>query len=169
MSRLSTVGISGARPPKVRQGSQYAEFLALAEHCRHLLVNVFQERVVIVHGDAVGIDTVADIASREAGHTVVKHIPDYVRYSGRTAPLERNTLIIKDVVADPRGELHAFPASHSSGTFDTIQKMALEDLSKLWVHYYDPDLKEVVRLRSSEAVSYLRSLGHEIKLHANSR
>ena len=168
MKRI-VLGISGARPPKVRQGNpQYDELLALAMECRDLLLST-SKKVVVVHGGAAGIDTIASIAAREAGHAEVTHLPDYAKYNPRQAPLERNSLIVKDIVDDPSGELHAFPASYSSGTFDTIQKMALEDLSKLWVHYYDPDLKEVVRLRSSEAVSYLESIGHEIKLHAKQR
>lgn len=76
---------------------------------------------VLVSGGAEGID---DHAARAyegqfidcgIGELVV-HRPDYDRFGGR-APLERNTLIVRD--AD---EVHAWPSSWSRGTHDTIRK-----------------------------------------------
>lgn len=69
---------------------------------------------VIVSGGAVGVDSEAARAAREAGHELVEHLPDYPSH-GRRAPLMRNALIVRDC-----DRLVAFWDGRSTGTMHTV-------------------------------------------------
>lgn len=71
---------------------------------------------LIVSGGAKGADTLAKKFAAKKRIPLMEFLPDYDRY-GRGAPLQRNTLIVKnsDVVL-------AFVAATSKGTWDTIRK-----------------------------------------------
>lgn len=70
----------------------------------------------IVSGGAKGIDTAAEKIAKKHGITLKVFKPDYDRY-GRSAPLQRNTLIVNR--AD---KVVAFVDDESRGTLDTIKK-----------------------------------------------
>lgn len=107
------IAIVGCRPPK--SGSDVEEYQRL---CRDAaaFIRALPLDVVLVSGGAVGIDAVARSVSRDMGHRLVEHLPDYSRY-GIRAPLERNTLIVAN-----SDEVHAWPAPWSRGTWDTVRK-----------------------------------------------
>lgn len=71
---------------------------------------------LIVSGGAKGADTLAKKFAALHKIPLMEFCPDYDRY-GRGAPLQRNTLIVKnsDIVL-------AFVAASSKGTWDTIRK-----------------------------------------------
>lgn len=71
----------------------------------------------IVSGGAKGADTLAVRYAQENSLSLMEIFPDYAKYSGREAPLNRNTRIVEacDV-------LIAFPTDGSRGTWDSVTK-----------------------------------------------
>jgi len=51
---------------------------------------------IVVSGGADGVDTAAYNAARAVGLETVTFVPNYARWPGRQAPLERNKLIAAD-------------------------------------------------------------------------
>lgn len=71
---------------------------------------------LIVSGGAKGADTLAKKFAALNHIPLMEFLPDYDRY-GRGAPLQRNTLIVKNV-----NWVLAFVTAASKGTWDTIRK-----------------------------------------------
>lgn len=121
------VAIVGCRPPTRGAPGAYRANLALYEAIVTDVRRFVQDLCctsVIVSGGAEGVDSVA-VEANGWRCEVVEHLPVYPhRERGRcgcpacrAAPLARNTLIVADC-----DELHAWPASWSRGTHDTIRK-----------------------------------------------
>lgn len=86
------------------------------------VVNRFADDTVVVSGGAIGVDTMAQVAAVKRGLECIVHRPDYASCKTfeekRRAPLERNTLIVRDCKV-----LHAWvTADRRGGTEDTIRK-----------------------------------------------
>ena len=84
--------------------------------CPKLEVERFLTRIpdTVVSGGAVGADSNARDFAKRNGLKLIEYYPDYARY-GRTAPLERNKLIVDECDC-----LLAFWDGESRGTKFTI-------------------------------------------------
>ena len=80
----------------------------------------------LVHGGAVGADTMADEWAKENG--VPRHVivPKYAHRNDRRAPLERNKLIVARATA-----LIAFSHRNSAGTAHTIREARTQGIHPL--------------------------------------
>lgn len=70
----------------------------------------------IISGGAKGTDTLAEQFAKEFNLELIVFKPDYKTYY-RSAPLQRNTLIINECES-----CIAFPTKDSKGTLDSIKK-----------------------------------------------
>lgn len=75
------------------------------------------QRLVVIHGDAPGADTLADRAARDLGYHVRKYPADWDL--GKTAGIDRNGYMLRQ--EHPEVVL-AFWKDESSGTQDAIEK-----------------------------------------------
>lgn len=76
-----------------------------------------EQKVVVIHGDAAGADTLADKAARELGYHVRKYPADWKM--GKMAGKSRNTAMLN--MEHPNAVL-AFWKDESPGTGDMIDK-----------------------------------------------
>ncbi len=83
----------------------------------------------IVSGGARGTDTLAVQYARSNGLMLIEYLPDYEKYSGSKAPLERNTLIV-----DKADYLIAFPTEDSRGTWNSVQKARKKGIPVTIIH-----------------------------------
>ena len=60
------------------------------EKLDYLLQNI-KEEIVIVSGNAIGLDFIVKEYSTERGLQIIEHLPDYNKYSGKVAPLKQNS------------------------------------------------------------------------------
>ncbi len=120
---MKRIAIVGTRPPSsvtyrdslALRKAQRAEFDVIHEDVVRFIADLSD--VVIISGGANGVDSIAENAARLLKLPVVIHEPDYEKYGPKRAPLERNTLIVIDCE-----DLHAWPSSWSSGTWDPVNK-----------------------------------------------
>lgn len=120
---MRRIGIVGTRPPSsltyrdslALQKAQRAEFDAIHEDVVRFIADLSD--VTIVTGGANGVDAIAENAARLLKIPLIIHMPDYAAHGPKRAPLERNTLIVLDCE-----DLHAWPSSWSSGTWDPVNK-----------------------------------------------
>ena len=76
---------------------------------------------LIVSGGATGADTLAKKYAAKNRIPLMEFLPDYSCY-GRGAPLQRNSLIVKNVIVKNADWVLAFVTATSKGTWDTIRK-----------------------------------------------
>lgn len=50
----------------------------------------------VVHGGAIGADSIADLWARRVPIPVIVHEPDYAKFGSEVAPLMRNRLIVNE-------------------------------------------------------------------------
>lgn len=82
----------------------------------------------VIHGGAIGVDSLGDMYCSINGIETVSREPKYEKYGSR-APLERNTEMVKEADA-----VLAVWDGESNGTRDSIQK-ALESNTDIFVHF----------------------------------
>lgn len=112
---MKRIAIVGCRPPRTSDPADDAIYRAIVMGVQHY-VRELPVGTTVVSGGADGVDFVAKVTAEARLLPTITHLPDYDRF-GRRAPLERNTLIVRD--AD---EVVAFPAPWSRGTWDTVRK-----------------------------------------------
>lgn len=107
------VAIVGARSPIdwATEGQEWVRLCAYLE----TFVATLPLDALVVSGGADGIDSLAVNKARCRGIECVEFFPNY--RLGPKAPLLRNTQIVQHST-----EIHAFPASWSRGTWDTVRK-----------------------------------------------
>lgn len=74
----------------------------------------------VVSGGARGVDSTTDGVARSVGLPVKTFVPNYQRYQGKFAPLQRNAEIVAYLIPD--GRLVAFWDGQSTGTRDVVRK-----------------------------------------------
>lgn len=98
----------------VRTYTNYEEFKTLLEK---ELDDLNLNPEVIISGGAKGADSLAERWAKENNVPITIHKPNYEKYPGHLAPLERNTLIVND-----SDLIIAFWDGRSKGTKNTIKK-----------------------------------------------
>lgn len=93
-------------------GSRHGAHLEAVEH----YVAMLAYGTVVVSGGAAGVDSTAARRARQAGLTVVEHLPKYELF-GHSAPLVRNREIAEDC-----SRLVAFWNGTSTGTCHVIRE-----------------------------------------------
>ncbi len=112
-------GVIGCRPPREDSHDYEAKMVLFLSICEAVIeaVNELPDGSVVVSGGAKGVDSVAVAAAKARGLETKEHLPDYVRYGAKMAPIVRNILIVDD-----SDELIAFPAPWSTGTWHAISE-----------------------------------------------
>jgi hypothetical protein len=80
-------------------------------------VDIYGQPDEIVSGGAVGADTMAEAYAQKNCIPITVYKPDYERYSGKYAPIVRNTQIIEHST-----HILAFPSRYGKGTQDSLRK-----------------------------------------------
>jgi hypothetical protein len=80
---------------------------------------------ILVHGDAPGADTLADIAARDLGITDIRSYPaDWKRFSLAAGPIRNQEMLDKEHrPEEPIDACFAFPTGDSRGTWDMVSKV----------------------------------------------
>lgn len=94
-----------------------------------LYISKLNKDVTIISGGARGVDLDAELAAQYHGLKTVIFYPDYKKYPGKRAPIERNKLIVNEC-----DELVAFWDGKSKGTKSAID-MALKQKKPVTIIY----------------------------------
>ena len=87
-------------------------------------------KVVLVHGNAKGVDYIANDWAISKGLEVIIFEPEYDLYHAKRAPLERNTEIVNE-----SDYLIAIQHNSSSGTQDSINKALKKGIPTKIIQY----------------------------------
>lgn len=95
---------------------EITDYLFVAERLDYFLQDI-KGGVVIVSGGAKGVDTLAEQYAEEKGYKTEIYLPDYEKYSGKVAPIKRNTTIMEN-----SEYCIAFTKDDSKGTANAISE-----------------------------------------------
>ena len=106
--------ITGSRKCEATDAGRLAAAIMCAE------IEIGRKTSLILHGGALGADSLADDHAKTWGIRTHVIIPNYGRWGGKAAPLVRNAELVHEseiVVA-----IYAAGRERQGGTWDTVQK-----------------------------------------------